>query len=100
MGWKAGIETILIVEDTTPPVIDLTGVAEGQVIVYPGTVTPVFSASDETDSNPTLSATLNGEPFTSGTEISEVGEYELEIIATDYKGNETEVSVSFEIVVD
>jgi len=84
-------------EDTTPPVINLTGVTEGQIIVSPDTVTPVFSVSDDTDSDPTLTATLNGEPFTSGTEISEIGEYELEITATDASGNETEEAVSFEI---
>jgi len=47
-----------------------------------------------------LIATLNGEPFTSGTEVSEVGEYELEVTATDASGNEAEVAVNFEIVAE
>ncbi|MBA7620414.1 hypothetical protein ES703_27763 [subsurface metagenome] len=80
--------------------IDLTGVTEGQVIVFPDTVTPVFSVSDETDPDPILIATLNGEPFTSGTEVSEVGEYELEVTAIDASDNETEVAVNFEIVAE
>lgn len=86
-------------EDTTPPVITLTGVTEGQVIVSPDTVTPIFSASDETDPEPTLTATLNGEePFTSGTVVSETGEYELVVTAIDASDNEAEVAVNFEIV--
>ena len=85
-------------KDTTPPVIDLTGVTEGQIVVSPDTVTPVFSVSDNTDSEPILIATLNGEPFTSGTVVSEVGEYELEVTAIDASDNETEVAVNFEIV--
>jgi len=89
---------IVEVEDTTPPVIDLTGVTEGQIIVSPDTVTPVFSVSDDTDPAPILIATLNGEPFTSGTEVSGVGEYELEVTAIDASDNETEVEVDFEIV--
>jgi len=80
-------------------VITLTGVTEGQVIVSPDTVTPVFSASDDTDSEPILTATLTGvEPFTSGTEVSEPGEYELVVTAIDASGNESEVAVNFEIV--
>jgi len=91
---------IVEVEDTTPPVISLEGVTESQVIVSPDTVTPEFSASDDTDPDPILIATLNGEPFTSGTEVSEVGEYELELTATDASGNEAEVAVNFEIVAE
>jgi len=84
--------------DTTPPTITLTGVAEGQVIVSPGTVTPEFSASDDTDPSPTVTATLNGDEFTSGTEVSEVGEYELVVTAVDASDNEAELAVNFEIV--
>jgi hypothetical protein len=84
--------------DTTPPTITLTGVAEGQVIVSPETVTPEFSVSDDTDPNPTVTATLNGDEFTSGTEVSEVGEYELVVTAVDASDNEAELAVNFEIV--
>jgi len=90
--------TTLTGVDTTPPEITLEGVTEGQVIVSPDTVTPVFSASDDTDPAPTVTATLNGEPFTSGTVVSEVDEYELEVTAIDASDNETEVAVNFEIV--
>jgi hypothetical protein len=84
--------------DTTPPVVTLTGVTEGEVIVSPDTVTPVFSVSDDTDPDPTLTARLNGQPFTSGTEVSDPGEYELELTAKDAGDNEVEVKVNFEIV--
>ena len=88
---------IVEAEDTTPPVIDVTGVDDGEQYSEP--VTPVISVSDETDPNPSVvSATLNGEPFTSGTEVSEPGVYELEVTAIDASGNEAEVVVNFEIV--
>ena len=87
-------------QDTTPPVIDLTGVIEAQVVVSPDTVTPVFSAADDTDPEPTLIATLNGNPFTSGAEVSAVGEYQLVVTAIDASENETEVTVNFAIVAE
>ena len=91
--------TSTAVVDTTPPVIRLTGVADGQVIVTPGTVTPEFSVYDDIDSNPTVTATLNEDTtFISGEVISEVGEYELVVTAIDTSGNEAEVKVNFEIV--
>jgi len=92
--------TTLTGVDTTPPVIDLEGVTEGLVVVSPDTATLVFEVSDDTDPAPTVTATLNGEPFTSGTEVSEVGEYELEVTAIDDSDNETEVAVNFEIVAE
>ena len=91
---------IVEVLDTTPPVIDLTGVTEGQIIVSPDTVTPVFSASDDNDPEPILIATLNVGPFTSGTVVSAVGEYELVVTAIDASGNEADVTVNFEIVAE
>ncbi len=91
---------IVEVEDTTPPVITLEGITEAEVIVSPDTVTPVFSVSDDTDPDPTLIATLDGEPFTSGTVVSGVGEYELVVTAIDASGNETGVAVNFEIVAE
>ena len=89
------VTTLTDGEDTTPPAITLTGVAEGQVIVSPETVTPEFTVDDP---DATVTATLNNEPFTSGTVVSEVGEYELEVTAIDTSGNEAEVTINFEIV--
>jgi hypothetical protein len=85
-------------KDTNPPEITITGVTEGQVVVSPDTVTPEFSATDDTDPDPTVVATLNGEAFTSGTVVSEVGEYELVMTAIDASDNEAEEEINFEIV--
>ena len=82
-------------EDTTPPVISVIGVADGQQ--YSGPVTPVISVSDD-EPDPTVTVTLNGKPFISGTVVDQVGEYELETTATDASGNEAEVTIAFEIV--
>ena len=73
----------------------LIGVVEGQVIVSPDTVTPEFTVDDP---DATVTATLNNEPFTSGTVVSEVGAYELEVTAIDASGNEAEMTIEFEIV--
>jgi len=85
-------------KDTTPPEITITGVTEGQVVVSPDTVTPEFGATDDTDPDPTVVATLNGEAFTSDTVVSEVGEYELVVTAIDASDNEAEEEINFEIV--
>ena len=45
-----------------------------------------------------LIATLNGEEFTSGTVVSELGEYELVVTAIDASGNEAEMTIEFKIV--
>lgn len=65
---------------------------------HTGPVTPIIEVSDDTDAEPTIVATLNGNSFISGTVIDEVGNYELEITATDASGNEAEVTITFEIV--
>ena len=83
-------------EDATPPMITISGVANNTQYTAP--VTPTFEVSDETDPEPTVTATLNDDTFVSGTEVSEVGEYELLVTAVDASGNEAESSVNFEIV--
>ena len=87
-------------EDTTPPEITITGVVDGEEYTEP--VTPEFSATDDVDSTEeltlTVTATLNEEPFTSGTEVSELGSYELVVTAVDSSGNESEAKVEFEII--
>ena len=83
-------------EDATPPVISISGVTNDEQ--YKAPVTPTFEVSDETDPEPTVTATLNEDTFVSGTEVSEVGEYELVVTAVDASGNEAESSINFEIV--
>ena len=87
-------------EDITPPQIAIAGVSDGEASTGP--VTIEFSVSDDVDldTDLTITATLNGDPFTSGTVISEVGSYTLRITAADSNGNETELEQVFEIVVE
>ncbi len=87
---------IVEVGDTTAPVIDVSGIANGQQ--YTESVTPIIEVSDDTDPEPAVTVTLNGAPFVSGTEVSQVGEHELKITATDASGNEAEVTIEFKIV--
>ena len=68
------------VQDTVKPVV--TGVQSGWH--YNHSVTPTFS--DAT----TITALLNGVPFTSGTTVSEVGSYDL--IVADLFGNSTGIN--------
>ena len=79
--------------DRTPPSISITGVEDGTTYTAP--VTPEFSAEDANLA--TVSATLNGEPFESGTEITEDGTYTLVVTASDKAGNESSRTVSFTI---
>ena len=76
--------------------ITITGVSAGATSTVP--VTPEFSAADDVDQNVTSTATLNGAPFTPGTQVAVVGSYSLVVTATDSSGNEAEAEVEFEIV--
>ena len=82
--------------DTTPPEITVTGVTDGQQSSEALTIT--YSATDDTDPNPSVSATLNGEPFASGSEVSEAGEYELVVTAEDASGSQSQEEISFEVL--
>lgn len=82
-------------EDTIAPLITVVGVSNGDNIT--GNVTITFTVTDDTDPEPAVNATLNKVTFISGTEISEPGEYELEVKAVDAGGNEAEATIEFEI---
>jgi uncharacterized repeat protein (TIGR01451 family) len=74
--------TVRFTIDRTRPVITIAGVPEGCVNMD---VTPAFTV---TDLHPdTVTATLNGQPFTSGTTITAEGDYTLRVVATDAAGN-------------
>ncbi len=79
--------------DRTPPVLTLTGVADGGLYNTP--VAPTLSA---TDANLALvELLLNGAPFVSGTTLSADGSYALSARATDAAGNESTLAASFRI---
>lgn len=79
--------------DLTPPVIQLTGVADGGVYTAP--VTPVFRATDL--HGPTVAATLDGAPFTAGTVVATSGTHLLSITARDAAGNSASLTARFEV---
>ncbi|MBI5549729.1 MAG: Ig-like domain-containing protein, partial [Deltaproteobacteria bacterium] len=79
--------------DTTAPQIEIAGVVDGQI--GNTTVTPTFTVTEAHPGNTT--ATLDNEPYTSGTPVSAAGEHLLTVSATDAAGNGRTVSVSFTI---
>ena len=79
--------------DKTPPLIVVEGVEDGGV--YGSPVTPVVRVSDEYLDQVVVE--LDGEAFSSGTEVSEEGTHLLWVYASDLAGNESNASVEFEI---
>ncbi|MCP3060238.1 DUF6531 domain-containing protein [Myxococcus sp. K38C18041901] len=87
------VSTVSFTLDFTPPLLVVDGVPEEGLVAR--VVTPVFSA---TDANPgSVSATLGGTPFVSGTAVGDDGAYLLEIRAEDQAGNVTSTVRSFVI---
>ncbi|MHB8878506.1 MAG: Ig-like domain-containing protein, partial [Myxococcaceae bacterium] len=79
--------------DATPPVIAISGVADGQIGNTP--VTPAYSATDVHLAGTT--ATLGSANVASGTVVSAEGQYTLTVTATDTAGNSATEVVSFTI---
>ncbi|MFP2930701.1 hypothetical protein ACLESO_36990, partial [Pyxidicoccus sp. 3LG] len=73
--------------DFTPPVVTLGGFEEGAHVEAP--VTATFSATDANLQQ--VEATLDGQPFTSGTVVSAEGAHQLSVTARDLAGNVTTV---------
>ena len=79
--------------DKTAPAITLEGVVDGAIVN--ATVTPVFSATDQHPGS--VTATLNDQPFTSGSAVTAEGDYTLVVMATDTCGNSSSQTVRFTI---
>ena len=94
-AWENTAETgpVVFIVDRTPPLIVITGVQDGGT--YRGPVTPVIEVTEAHPKTETIA--LNGAPFVSGTTLSAVGTYLLEVEAEDAAGNRSQASVSFEI---
>jgi len=90
---NTGTDEVTVTVDNTAPVIVITGVADGAF--YNAAVTPIIDVIESNLS--TTEATLNGSPFTSGTEISADGSYTLVVTATDLAGDLTTETVNFTI---
>ena len=89
------IDNFVLTYDATAPVITINGVTSGGSYTDPVTIT--FSATDDVDGPVPATATLNGAPFTSGTEVSAAGSYTLAVTATDSSGNTSIASLDFSI---
>lgn len=79
--------------DTTAPLITFSGVVQGGS--YDGPVAPVVQVADTRFRDAVIN--LNGQPYLSGTTISEDGAYTLEVNASDEAGNSAINSVQFSI---
>jgi len=96
-GWdcagNSASASVSFVVDRTPPSILVTGVVEGGTHNL-GTAANITVTDAHLD---TWSATLNGNPYTSGTPITEVGSYVLVVQAFDLATNEATRTVNFSI---
>jgi uncharacterized repeat protein (TIGR01451 family) len=92
-GNQAEAVPLAFAVDATPPVIAVTGVADGAA--YPSAVTPAFTVADAHPGS--QSATLNGRPFLAGTVVSQSGHYTLSVVATDAAGNRSTETVAFSV---
>ncbi|HVS66651.1 MAG TPA: FlgD immunoglobulin-like domain containing protein [Thermoanaerobaculia bacterium] len=80
--------------DATPPVVEVSGVVDGQQSSDP--LTPVVTVTDPHLEQ--VAILLDGEPFASGTAVSAPGPHLLEVEALDLAGNRAELAVAFEIL--
>jgi len=79
--------------DATAPVIEISGVNDGDLLTLPAT--PVITI---TEANPAAtSITLNAAPYVSGTTVNADGVYLLSVVARDLAGNVAARSLRFEI---
>lgn len=85
--------TVRFTIDTTPPVLTLSGVNDGDVTRGP--VTLVFSASDLNLDR--VTSTLDGNAVASGTSIATEGEHTWVVTALDLAGNATTARRVFSI---
>jgi RHS repeat-associated protein len=87
-----------VVDNTAPSLEVLNGnepLADGALFKVP--VTPVLRATDDFDPSPTITATLNGLPFTSGTAVTADNSYTLIATAEDAAGNRKQETRHFTI---
>ncbi|MFP5246262.1 MAG: Ig-like domain-containing protein, partial [Thermoanaerobaculia bacterium] len=98
VGWRTDVPAITFYVDNTPPVVRLV---EGERPLSDGqwfnrAVTPDAIITDTTAT--TSVATLNGAPFTLGTELTNEGAYTLAVKVTDAVGLSTDVGpITFHI---
>lgn len=93
--WGNQAETVphSFIVDATPPVIQITGVSDGQLSRTP--LTPVVTITDAHPGSQTL--LLDGRPFVSGTAVASEGAHTLEVGAVDLAGNRANLRLAFTI---
>lgn len=87
--------TITFAVDTSPPVIAITGLVEGTV--YTTGPTPVITVTDPHLVAGGALVTLNGQPFVSGTQVTQSGFHTLQVDASDTLGHTTSATVHFSV---
>ncbi len=102
--WGSGIgetkdtkkfRTVQIIQDSSPPVITIEGVAAGES--YTDQVNPVVHAEDADGDLQTVRTLLDEEIWASGTPITRQGSHTLFVEATDQAGNRVEQTVPFKL---
>jgi hypothetical protein len=92
---RPGMQEVDFAIDRTPPVITVSGVANGQT--YDHAVSPTFSATDL--HQPSVSATLDGASYVSSTTINTNGTHTLVISAHDAANNPAQQPVTFTLAI-
>jgi hypothetical protein len=95
-GGEATCQVLVNVIDVSSPVIEIAGIDPNEQYIAPNCPAPVITAHDAVDENPEITALLNGEPYISGTPITEPGYYLLRATAIDSSGNIGETAVLIE----
>lgn len=95
-GNQGQLGPIAFVVDSTPPRIDIGGVADGDLLAH--AVTPTIEIADAHPRSSDIR--LNGQPFVSGTPVTASGEYTLRVTAVDVADNTSEASVHFTLDFD
>lgn len=94
---KAGNETVLEISftlDTTKPLLEITGIIEG---FFNGNMVPIIKYADIHLDESRSYIQLDGNPFKSGTALTEEKNYVLEVVVTDLANNVTKRTIHFTI---
>jgi hypothetical protein len=96
LGHSASRQVTLSV-DRTPPLVEVTeSGAPFDAAIFGRPVAPLIRVSDA-DASPVTTATLNGSPYISGTEIGAERSHTLRVVTRDCAGNEGTYEQTFTI---
>ncbi|MEO7323754.1 MAG: Ig-like domain-containing protein, partial [Dokdonella sp.] len=95
-GNSTSIGPVHFAVDNTPPLINIAGVAEGDLLSH--AVSPVITVADAHLF--TSDVRLNDVPFVSGTLINASGDYRIDVIASDVAGNRASSTLRFTLDLD